>query len=449
MNKNTIPKQLITIYLVLFSLYSLATRFTLTACFMDGEINNILYRILLIAGCLLALWFLITLRKRLRTWDTGLLFLFLITLCIGIFLNRPYGLMDNIYGFFTFGFQLVLFYYLSWFLTEGEAKSILKRIVLLCSFLWDMACAGSLLQYLLGIHYVCKYASDHSAVRQGITDGRLFGLFSDPNFAAFTSLLLIYGLLYVLRNTRLRIIRIFCYGSLFVNGIYIVMSNSRTVLLSVVGSALFYVLFWSYKKGQNTYDRRLAMAGHLLRRGLCTLLGLVVVYCLILFPMQGLAWLISPERDTTAEMIREDVGTDNISNNRFAIWSAYLELYTEQPVFGFSLRSALPYAEKNNPSGYLAQTQYVTHNGYLSLLVETGIVGFVLMAVFLISLLVRAVQRSRRPEPVTDTFVLAAVWLVAILIFCLCFHDIFFTMNFETFLFWWGGGFLGRDSINK
>ncbi|MCH5252499.1 MAG: O-antigen ligase family protein [Lachnospiraceae bacterium] len=446
MNMTLFQKRLTTAYLLLFTLYSLATRFTVTAAFMDGSINNTLYRLLLITGCLLALWQFVSVRKRLRSWDTGLLLLFLILLCIGIFLNRDYGLFDNIYGLFTFGFQLVLFYYLSHIMTEADFTWLFKRLILLGSFLWNIACIGSIAQYLFNIHYIGKYTADRGFVRQGITDGRLFGLFTDPNFAAFTSLLLIFGLWHVLCRTALRLIRLYAYASIVIHSIYIVMSNSRTVYLSVVGSVLFFVLFRFYKEKQDTYTTASSMAGHLFIRGLCTLLCLAAVYCIILFSLQGVARLIVPDRDTATEMMRDDIDGENISNNRFAIWSAYMELYTEKPVFGFSLRSALPYATEKNPEGYLAQTQYVTHNSYISLLVETGITGFLVMAVFLLALFVRVIKRSRSKEPVSDTYVLATVWILSILIFCLCFHDIFFTMNLETFLFWWGLGYLRKES---
>jgi O-antigen ligase len=139
------------------------------------------------------------------------------------------------------------------------------------------------------------------------------------------------------------------------------------------------------------------------------------------------------------------VDTENISNNRFTIWQAYLELYKEKPVFGFSTRSALPYVTENYPDSYLAKTQYVTHNTYLSLLVETGILGFLVMAVFLLFLFIRFVRKVRSHSPLDDTCRLFAAWIVIILVFGLCFHDIFFTMNFETMLFLSGLGFVWKS----
>lgn len=441
---NTIQKRLTVIYVVSFSLYSIATRFTLTASFMDGTINNMSYRFLLIAGCLLALWQLILIRDSLRTRDTGLLLLFIISLCVGIVLNKDYGLTDNVYGLLTFGFQLVLFYYMNRIATEEDITWILKRVIFFCSFLWNIACIGSVAQYILNIRYLCRFMTEESAVRQGFTDGRLFGLFSDPNFAAFTSLLLIYGLWYLAKKTETSALRIYSYSGIIINVLYIVLSNSRTVYLSVVGSAVFFSLFHAYKRGQDKYETGRAMAKHLLLRGALSIAAIIAVYIIVLFPLRGVAKLVSPERDIETEMIRDDITAENISNNRFTIWEAYLKLYTEQPAFGFSMRSAIPYAVANEPEGYLAETKYVTHNSYLSLLVETGIVGFLIMAIFITSLLIRTVKRCREKQPVTDTLVFFATCLLSIFIFCLCFHDIFFTLNLETMLFWMGLGYLQK-----
>lgn len=438
-----LKNHVIGIYLILFSLYSISTRFTMTAALMDGTWNNFMYRFLLLTGCLLAIWQLWSNKKDLKTREIRILAIFSGALLIGIFSNLHYGLIDNGYGFATFFFQMILFFLLSFDMDESWIRYYLIRIVLFCSMLWNIACLGSLAQYFLDMHYSTFYADDHSAVRQGIVDGRLFGLFTDPNFAAFTSLLLVFGLCYIIRETRHSILRIFCYLSLITQIIYIILSNSRTVYLSVTASVLFYVLYRTYKEKQDSTDTSSrSMVCSLLLRGVITLLLFVVVYAATMFTLKSVAQVITPTRDVETELIRDDINDENISNNRFTIWTAYLQLYKEKPVFGFSFRSALPYAIQNNPDGYLAKTQYVTHNAYLSLLVETGIVGFLIMTSFMIHLLARFLQRSKEKRPVSNTYVVFSTWILAILVFCLCFHDIFFTMNIETMLFWIGAGYL-------
>lgn len=446
MNKLRLP--MTGIYLVLFSLYSLMTRFTWTASLIDGSINAILYRLILVLGCLFALWWLIDCRKEFLppSIDLCLLGGFVIVLCISTWTNHSYNLMDNLLGIVTFGFQLVLFYLMGRTLTDREWQGMVRNMILPCSLLWDAACAGSLLQFFMNMYYTDQYAADHGIVRQGIMDGRLFGLFSDPNFAAFTSLLLLFGLWHTLRLVTFTATRIFIWFSIVLNVIYIVMSNSRTVYLSVAGSILFYVLLSVYKKKcQKENLTGFAAFRCLLVRGIATLVLLAAIHVVTLAPMQGIAKLISPERDVEVEMMREDVDAGNISNNRFTIWKAYLELYREKPLFGFSTRGALPYAEQTYPDGYLAETKYVTHNSYLSLLVGGGAIGFLIMAVFMVLLFLRIIRRIRSREEIPDTWLLFAVWLVSVLIFCICFHDIFFTMNIETMLFFCSLGFLWKN----
>lgn len=456
-------------YLVFFSLYSLMTRFTCTAAFIDGNINAVLYRLILLLGCVLALWWFIDSRKLIFSTggkddkhirqpkkniafgnysiplDILLLAIFVLFLCISTLLNYSYNLMDNLFGLMTFGFELVLFYLMGRTLSDDEWNKILKKVVLCCSVLWDVACAGSLVQFIMDISYTTKYAADHGIVRQGIMDGRLFGLFSDPNFAAFTSLLLLLGLWHILSRTNHLLTRIFIWFSIGLNAIYIILSNSRTIYLSVVGSIMFYVLLRCYKKYQNQKISGIQMLGKLFVRGLATCILLVATYFAILIPLRGIADFICPDRDVAVEMVRDDINSENISNNRFTIWQAYLNLYTEKPLFGFSTRSALPYATKEHPESYLAQTQYVTHNGYLSLLVETGAAGFFVMSVFMILLIVRSGKRIHDRRDINDTYFIFATWMVSILIFCLCFHDIFFTLNLETMLFISGLGFLWQN----
>lgn len=450
MNKLRLP--LTCLYLVFFTLYSLMTRFTWTAARIDGSINVWMYRSLLIFGCLLAIWWLIASRREIissrKKTDFFFWAGFVAVLCVSTLINYSYQLSDNLYGIVTFGFQLVLFYLMGRTLTDQEWDGIIKKIILCCSALWDIACAASLMQFLFNISYITQYASDRGAVRQGITDGRLFGLFSDPNFAAFTSLLLVAGLWHIISSSKNPpAIRIFVWISIALNTMYIIMSNSRTVYLSVIGTVLFYVLLTSYKKFQAQEKTGLCMLRHLIIRSIITLVFLLVIYFATLISLRGIAEVISPDRNTAEEMVREDVNAENISNNRFTIWQAYFELYKEKPLFGFSTRGALPYATANHPDSYLAETQYVTHNGYLSLLVETGAVGFCVMAAFMLLLFIRSIGRIRDKKPVSSTYILFSSWLAAIMIFCICFHDIFFTLNLETMLFYSGLGFLWQKQF--
>ncbi len=111
----------------------------------------------------------------------------------------------------------------------------------------NICCAISLAQYLLDIQYRTLNPIGNT-VRQGIVDGRLFGIFSDPNFAAFYFLFSADAACIHFLLPKNRILRIYIGISAVLNIAYIVFSNSRTVFLCVIGTVFFFVLLLTYRR---------------------------------------------------------------------------------------------------------------------------------------------------------------------------------------------------------
>jgi len=70
------------------------------------------------------------------------------------------------------------------------------------------------------------------------------------------------------------------------------------------------------------------------------------------------------------------------------------------------------------------------------------------MACFIILMLIRNVKRIQANEKISPDYALALSLVVAVLIFLVCFHDIFFTVNIETMLLYLSMGvlFIETDS---
>ena len=438
-------------YIVFYALYSISTRFMPTAIFCQGTLADVLYKSVIIGAGILALFYFLLLAKTRRRPDKSLILLAAFAFLLGIstLLNREYEFTGNILGTATFTAQLIVFYCLARMMPEQMLAGCMRRTALFTSLFWTPGCAISLYQYIANIHYTTLNA-DFRFIRQGIIDGRLFGLFSDPNFAAFTSLLIILLLVFTLRTWKHKIF--VCYGAvcIFINMAYIIMSNSRTIYITAVGTLLFFVLLATYRRHrqEETMDKRL-MKRDFVRNTLIALASVAAVYAAIFFSMQGIGYVVAPDRDID-DMVREDVNLENLSNNRTTIWKNYVTLYTDKPLFGFSVRSALPYATSKYPDGYLAKTQYVTHNGYLSLLVETGLTGFLVMGAFFLLTFVQFIKRVRKKEAHSDSYVLFTAITAAVLMFLFCFHDVFFTVNIETMLLFIAIGFINSgQTISK
>ncbi len=435
-------------YIIFYALYSMSTRIIPTANWCVGPLADLLYKIVILGAGVFALWTIYRVYKTIKpTPQLILLGVFILILGISTILNHQYGLMDNILGMATFVAQLITFFFLPYTMSKKEIGATLRHIGLIGCLLWTPACGVSLFQYVTNIHYTIENPAGNT-VRQGITDGRLFGVFSDPNFAAFTSLILILLLIYSRKTSTGKALRIYCVVNIIVNLVYLIMSNSRTIYIAAVGTLFFFLFFRTYEQHKVSKEPVQKFFLALLKRFVVGVFGIVVVYSLIFFPLQQAGKMLKPERQVN-DMVREDVNTSNITNNRSTIWKHYLTLCKDKPVFGFSIQSALPYATEHYPGSYLDITQYVTHNGYLSLLVETGITGFAIMGAFLILILISSVKRVRIKEKISHNYMLCANLIVATLIFLVCFHDVFFTVNIETFLLYLSIGYLSYANISS
>lgn len=436
-------------YMVFYAVYSISTRFVPTALLFEGAAAGILYKSVVIGAGILALCYLLLARRiRLNKSDL-LLAAFVLVLGVSTIANREYEFTENILGTGTFTAQLIVFYLIARMMPEAMIAACLRRIALFTSLFWTPGCFLSLYQYIINEHYVTRNP-ENRLIRQGIIDGRLFGLFSDPNFAAFTSLLIVLLLLFALRTVKrncfsMKLFSVYGVVCIVVNLAYLVMSNSRTIYIAAVGTMLFFVLLTTCRR-HLTEDgvNRKQMLSDFLKRAAATLAATAAVYAVLFFPIQGIGHLVVPDRGID-DMVREDVNLENISNNRSTIWKNYLTLYQDKPVFGFSIWSALPYAADRYPDSYLAKTRYVTHNGYLSLLVETGCAGFLVMGAFFTMTAITFFRRIQKKEAVGDCFLFFAVLTAAVLIFLLCFHDVFFTVNIETMLLFTAIGYIGNS----
>jgi len=72
----------------------------------------------------------------------------------------------------------------------------------------------------------------------------------------------------------------------------------------------------------------------------------------------------------------------NISSNRFKIWKASIDYIKLNPIFGSTSRNLYYIGQDNFPDNYIVQREYMLHNGYIELIVNSGIVGSIIMLAF-------------------------------------------------------------------
>jgi O-antigen ligase len=141
---------------------------------------------------------------------------------------------------------------------------------------------------------------------------------------------------------------------------------------------------------------------------------------------------------------RGDVDED-VSNNRFQIWSDCLKLVKEAPLFGTGPRTHLAFAKDHFDDMYIVEKGYTVHNGYLALFVSTGGIGGILMLSWLICVVVHVLgylirRFQSRDQYYWPVFICTTV-LVMEAISAFPFMALFFCNQITDILFWMTLGF--------
>lgn len=237
---------------------------------------------------------------------------------------------------------------------------------------------------------------DGSSLKYGFIKERLFGAFTDPNVAGILSLFsLAFSVFYLLCKCR-RPMKVYHIFNIVCTALYAILSSSRTTMLA--GAMAVFVVLVLYLFHKLEQKKR----AELWRKAVCILCSAVIAVGTAFaseFMYKQFAYLPAIYEDIVegngkdhelkpVDLDRSDVGKGkDISNLRFEIWSNALELFKESPVIGTSPRNLLAYAEIYTPNQIIHKKEYTVHNGYLSVLVTTGLAG---AAVFLLIILYSA-----------------------------------------------------------
>ncbi len=406
-----------------------------------------------VLGALLLAVDFFTRRNMLRVPNAELLLAFFVIALISCVLNRAYSFTGSVKCLIWMAIQILYVGAVDVDLPREVHKkhiAILGHVLIL---FWLVCVVISLRMYIIqyGIQTDIMVGEKLLWRTVGYLEGRLFGIFIDPNYAALISLFCILLALYFLTQPGCALWRRILYGiSIAVQFLYVVLSASRTAELCMVGAAFFGGCFILPVRPNRKKLVHLALCG------LVGLLCAAVSFGALTVVRAGAAYLPSLYADVSAgagqtqmkgplsqpdatpapetaesapnahtpaahpleavDMTRPDAEKEDYSNNRFAIWADYLRVVRSAPVLGVGPRGYESYAAEHFPDSFIVQRQYVVHNGYLVLFVGTGIVGGLLMLVWFalaaISVLIWLVKnRKDTPEGYRDV-----LWLTMILV---------------------------------
>ncbi|NTR82020.1 O-antigen ligase family protein, partial [Enterococcus faecium] len=371
-----------------------------------------------------------------------LLLAFILAILLSTFLNGPAGIVDNI--------KLVIWQFIYLFVVfrigrEDHFKQIIpmfEKILLAC---WNLLALISLGMFALNYSYVQELDKFYNGFRAGFVENRLYGVFSDPNFAGATSVAVIFLAVKLLMTNKNKMAKIYSIVTILLQFAYIILSGSRTAEIALVLCAYFAIFFIVYNRFGKTIASKLLLAV------ICGIIGTGAVLGIAEAGKYAAPKLINitaryvprksenPDKDQNSISLKRDdvVNKDDVSNNRFALWKSSFEIFQSSPLVGSSPRNLVNYAQKELPNTFIATKKQTSHNFIFYLLATTGLLGTIPLLVFLgIKIWNTLRQLFMRTIKDYDSYVLNTMAVLAILISAMFLTELVLVNKIGSFIFW-------------
>lgn len=371
-------------------LYLVFAFFTYCNITYSRPIMSVVVDMILGLGALTILFRIFNLKRYIKTKGLMVVVLFLISYFISMIANYQYGISDNFKYLIWTSFHFFVFYACD---VDRDVKEYRKEFNIISWFfiiVMFILSSCSILMYYRGIS-IEIYNQQGGVFLAGVVWGRLWGTFTDPNYASVFATISIVFSYFKFKNVKTLPIRMFLTINIIVQMMYIAFSDSRTGVVCVFSCTFIYTLLIGLKFFK---VKRISYP-------VIIVSSLAIAVILAAIPV-GIKHANNAMRDYT-EMIVEDseeelkIGRaddleNNFSNRRFELWSSAIEIVETKPIVGVSFFNIVPYAQKNTPKTYLVNNDHGVFNNFhnmpFNVLVGQGILGFMVVLVTAILLIV-------------------------------------------------------------
>lgn len=242
-----------------------------------------------------------------------------------------------------------------------------------------------------------------------IYENRFTGIYSNPNTLGFVSVVALFCVHMLTKSNFIeisgeeRVSRIWLCSALAINCMSLFLCDSNGAIVLLIFYAITFVLYKMFG-AEHVFTKKQVVI---------KLISLVLVGAFILggafivryFCQSGFTQILETADISTQELPaqgEEDIfyATEritfshvnkNLDSGRFKLWRQAASLFSDFPLFGIGKGNVYDYGESKFDNGILFSdiygdmlSWYVTdfHNGYATILVCSGIVGFVLFSIF-------------------------------------------------------------------
>lgn len=355
----------------------------------------------LLFGCLVAIPRLIRWKSYLRTPGLFFAVAFLISFVISAIANVKYGCADNFKGFIWMALHFFTLFACD---MERSEKEYQKEFRVLSYFFLAVMLVMSFASF---VQLLCNYSAQmkiqNQLILQGLVWGRLWGVFTDPNYGSVFAVIAILFSVYYWGRTKNRWLHVALGVNILIQILYIAFSGSRTGLVTLFLCVFSYAFLIAVKRMQYKQSVNillslvlavvLAFAASGMAVGTKEIGRKIVEICAEKVESESFEENILPDLEGGRE---EDIKKD-ISNRRFDLWKSSVEIFAEEPLCGTSFYNLQRYALEEMPETYLVNNdrgQYANvHNMIFNILAGQGILGIGVFLAFMVYTLVFIFKR--------------------------------------------------------
>ncbi|BFL46217.1 O-antigen ligase family protein [Lactonifactor longoviformis] len=411
------------------------------------EYTGVFRKLALVWACiLLAVYFCKNYRNYLNKYS-GLLFLLCVSYGITILVNYHNKLSSNIFSYAYFLVTLLLFFNVFQHrdkITSQKYISIFMKLNVFATFVFAVI---ALVMFCFNI--VGFYETDTGIQHYGLYENRLWGLFN-PNIGGMNALIAIAFSLFLYKQNKKK----FYVVSIVIEYIYLILTQSRSALLSFFAFIIIFIVFVLigkekfFVKGKKPF---LFNIGKLVCIVAILLVSVPIVKnVVVIIPNTYIALNNSDSQKQKEEDVRvklarienfEEDNADNLSNGRIGIWKAGVKVWKTSPIFGVGLHNVY-----EDVKGYLdkgtaqAVRNGSMHNVYITTLVSSGVMGAAVFLIFLVIVVWSFIKYLFTGQN-TEKKILMGLIFALMLGDCLESRIIFSTSNI-CFIFWTICGYL-------
>lgn len=305
------------------------------------------------------------------------------------------------------------------------------------------------------------YINDYNLLG-GFISNRLYGAFINPNIGSLITIISSLFIVDFMKKNDFK--RVFLVIALIINVIYIALSDSRSGLIIIFTvSLIFCFLKILINNKRNMKKISILFVSFLVAAG-CFFTPILVKYtynkCVVAsVKSEEPANNIQDSNDEDAnkteaeefiyknEVKRHYDLSEDISNRRFSIWKSGIEIFLKKPVFGTTYDGFTPYAIKHLPNTYIVNNDYMNmktfDNEFINILVSNGIVGIIILLIFVINVLVlffKRIKYSIKSYPNEIAILLPSI--CGVIVSSLFASALFYYSSPATIIFWLFLGYL-------